>query len=374
MKWLHVVGARPNFMKIAPILRAARSMVPEIEQVLIHTGQHYDQSMSGVFFQELQIPAPDENLGIGGGSHAEQTARIMLAFEPVLIKHRPDWLVVVGDVNSTLACTLVAAKLGIKIAHVESGLRSRDMTMPEEVNRILTDAISTRLLTPSHDADENLLKEGIHESRIRRVGNVMIDTLVHTLKSAVRSDVSERLGLIPGKYVLATLHRPANVDDPATLAQIMEGLQRISEEMPVVFPVHPRTHTRIKSLEIEQADSRVILVEPVGYMECVALMRNARFVVTDSGGIQEETTYLQIPCLTARANTERPVTISHGTNRLVESTADAFEHAARMVLLEESAPVRIPPLWDGHAAERIVDALIEGLRTPKSSRHLAMAD
>ena len=360
MKILHVVGARPNFMKVAPILRAFSRHAPNVQQVLVHTGQHFDRKMSDVFFEELGIPDPDEHLGIGGGSHAEQTARIMLSFEPVLLKHQPDWLFVVGDVNSTVACTLVASKLGVPIAHVEAGLRSGDMSMPEEVNRKVTDAISDLLLTPSEDGSENLRREGVSEARIRLVGNVMIDSLVAMLPRIESCDIVKSLGFAPRQYGLVTLHRPSNVDDAATLTQVLDGLRRVSEELPLVFPVHPRTRRRMEDLGLKNTIPRVQLIDPVGYVECLALERGARIVVTDSGGVQEETTYLQVPCITVRPNTERPVTITCGTNRLVKSTSDDIYQGVKSVLAApETSEHRCPPLWDGSAADRIVDSLRE---------------
>ena len=357
---MHVVGARPNFMKVAPILRAFNRHADNVQQVLVHTGQHFDRQMSDVFFEDLGIPAPDEHLGIGGGSHAEQTARIMLSFEPVLLKHRPDWLLVVGDVNSTLACALVASKIGIPIAHVEAGLRSGDMSMPEEVNRRMTDAISNLLLTPSADGDENLRREGVPEARIRLVGNVMIDSLVAMLPSINSCDIVERLGLARHEYGLVTLHRPSNVDDPATLDQVLDGLRRVSERLPLVFPVHPRTRRRIEDLGLNQSFPRVKFIDPVGYVECLALERDAKLILTDSGGVQEEATYLQVPCLTVRPNTERPVTITCGTNKLVKSTGDDIFKEVNLVL---DRPVnsdhRCPPLWDGQTADRIVESIRE---------------
>ena len=344
-------------MKVAPILRAFATLVPNLSQVLVHTGQHFDRKMSDVFFEELEIPDPDEHLGVGGGSHAEQTARIMLNFEPVLLKHRPDWLFVVGDVNSTVACSLVASKLGVPIAHVEAGLRSGDMTMPEEVNRRITDAISSLLLTPSTDGDENLLREGVPKDRIRFVGNVMIDTLVAMLPRIKACDIVERLGCIPREYVLVTLHRPSNVDDAATLAQVLNGLRRVSEHIPIVFPVHPRTRRRMLDLGLSLDSPRVQFIDPVGYVECLALERGARIVITDSGGMQEETTYLQVRCLTVRPNTERPVTITSGTNQLVKSTGDDIYNAVKGVLAAPDTQCQhCPSLWDGRASERIVSA------------------
>lgn len=355
MKILHVVGARPNFVKIAPVLRAFHKLAPEVHQVLVHTGQHYDKGMSAVFFDELRIPAPDVHLGVGGGSHAEQTARIMMGVEPVLAKHHPDWVFVVGDVNSTLACSLVASKMGTSIAHIEAGLRSGDMTMPEEVNRRLTDAISSLLFVPSVDGEANLLREGVAEHRICLVGNVMIDTLVEMLPAIDSSGITERLGRRSGDFALVTLHRPSNVDDASTFECVLEGLRRVSEDIHLVFPVHPRTRQCMTRLGFAPDSRRMSLIEPLGYVECLALTKRARFVITDSGGMQEETTFLQVPCLTVRPNTERPITITMGTNRLVASTADCIHRAARELLQNApSSTRRCPPFWDGKAADRIV--------------------
>ncbi|WP_419187455.1 non-hydrolyzing UDP-N-acetylglucosamine 2-epimerase [Stieleria bergensis] len=356
MNILSVVGARPNFMKIAPIIRALAAADPDGQQLLVHTGQHFDQRMSDVFFRDLGLPKPDEYLGISGGSHAEQTARIMLAFEPVLLKHQPDWLVVVGDVNSTVACSLVAAKLGVPIAHVEAGLRSRDNTMPEEINRKVTDAIADRLLTPSPDADQNLFDEGVPKDRVFCVGNVMIDSLVHALPQIERADIHQQLGLQPGQYVLATLHRPSNVDDPEMLGQLVEALGQISQDQRVVFPVHPRTRQRLESKGFA-IPAEVRLIDPQGYFDFMSLMQHAGAVITDSGGVQEETTYLGVPCLTVRPNTERPITISQGTNRLVQPGRDNL--LAAWSELQNTPPQKqCPSLWDGKAAERIAACLL----------------
>jgi len=364
IKLLLVAGARPNFMKIAPLIRAIRSYngSPEaqvkIEYFLVHTGQHYDDNMSAIFFKELDIPDPDINLEVGSGSHAEQTARIMLAFEPVCLRERPDWVVVVGDVNSTAACSLVAAKLGIKIAHVEAGLRSFDRTMPEEINRLVTDALADLLLTPSEDADENLKREGIPELKIRFVGNIMIDTLVANLGKARRSRLPVRLGLKAGKFIYVTLHRPGNVDDPANLSSIMRELNHVSRRLPVVFPVHPRTRKMLDGLnDPEEEASNLMLLEPTGYHDSLWLAQKAAFVLTDSGGLQEESTYFKTPCLTLRPNTERPVTIKIGTNRLtnIETLAADMDD----ILHGRRPPGKIPKYWDGQTAGRVVKALVE---------------
>ncbi|MCO8121965.1 UDP-N-acetylglucosamine 2-epimerase (non-hydrolyzing) [Stieleria sp. TO1_6] len=357
MKILSVVGARPNFMKIAPIMRAIQAASPETQQTLVHTGQHFDEKMSDVFFRELELPKPDEHLGVSGGSHAVQTARIMLEFEPILEKHRPDWLVVVGDVNSTVACSLVASKIGIPIAHVEAGLRSRDNTMPEEINRKITDAISDLLLTPSPDGDANLIAEGVDRDRIVCVGNVMIDSLIRALPKIEASKILSELELTAGNYVLATLHRPSNVDDPQMLAQLIKALNQISASLPIVFPVHPRTRARLEAENIELADG-IKMVDPLGYFDFMALMRSAKVVMTDSGGVQEETTYLGVTCLTVRPNTERPITIDEGTNRLVQPGTETLLEAWKEV--EANPPQRrCPELWDGKAAERIAARLLQ---------------
>jgi UDP-N-acetylglucosamine 2-epimerase (non-hydrolysing) len=362
LKVLHVVGARPNFMKVAPVMRALAARPHTFEQRLVHTGQHYDDGMSQVFFDELGIAPPDENLEVGSGSHAAQTAQVMLRFEPVLQAWRPDWLVVVGDVNSTMACTLVAAKLGVRVAHVEAGLRSFDRTMPEEINRLVTDAVADLLLTPSPDADENLRREGVPEARIRQVGNVMIDTLACNLDRARAGRAPERLGVEPHRYVYVTLHRPSNVDAPESLAAIVETLRAVSRRLPVVFPAHPRTRGRLEEFGLVERltdGGAVRLVEPVGYLDSVGLAESASCVLTDSGGLQEETTFLGVPCLTLRPNTERPITISDGSNRLTtlaRLTADLDEAVA---VRDSGRNLPCPVLWDGHASERIADALAQ---------------
>lgn len=358
MKLLHVVGARPNFMKVGPVLRAGR--VAGHDQILVHTGQHYDAAMSDAFFRDLDLPAPDINLEVGSGTHAEQTARIMLGFEPVLLQHRPDWVLVYGDVNSTAAATLVASKLGIRVAHVEAGLRSRDRSMPEEINRIVTDSLADLLLTPSRDADQNLRAEGIPADRIRLVGNVMVDTLLLLREKARALGMPGRMNLAGKAYAFVTLHRPSNVDDPAILDQLLRALEDLGARMPVIFAAHPRTRQRIGQFGIAEPNGTVRVTEPLGYLETIGLVESAELVLTDSGGLQEETTVLGIPCLTARANTERPVTVTEGTNRLVPSSRSAIARAVDEVLAARQAgqfrPSR-PEGWDGHAGERIVAEL-----------------
>ncbi len=363
MRALVVAGARPNFMKVAPVL--AELSARGHQAVLVHTGQHYDVRMSDAFFRDLEIPEPDHHLEVGSGSHARQTARVMEAFEPVLLETRPDWVVVVGDVNSTLACALVAAKLkgetGSRVAHVEAGLRSGDWRMPEEVNRVLTDRLSDLLLTPSRDALANLLAEGIPEEKVEFAGNVMIDTLLAQLPAARALDLPSRLGLTRGAYAVATLHRPSNVDDPTALAEVLDALGRVAREMPVVFPVHPRTRARAEGFGLQERLDRLVLQEPLGYREMVSLTDGAAVVLTDSGGLQEETTALGVPCVTLREQTERPVTLTEGTNRMAPwpLTAHGVFAAARDAAAGgRSAPgAARPEGWDGHAAERIVAAL-----------------
>lgn len=359
LKILDVVGARPNFMKMAPVHRALGEAGNKTR--LVHTGQHYDASMSEVFFTQLGMPRPDDNLGVGSGSHAVQTARIMEAFEPLVVEHRPDLVLVAGDVNSTIACALVAKKLGVAVAHLEAGLRSFDMRMPEEINRILTDRISDLLLTPSQDADENLRREGVPDERIRRVGNAMIDSLRTHLPVATALDVPAQLGLRRGSYALVTLHRPSNVDDAAQLLRLVTMLTSLAHELPVVFPVHPRTRARLADVHVGTGsqDSGLHFIEPLGYLEFLGLQAAARLILTDSGGIQEESTALGVPCLTVRENTERPITISEGTNTLVGTDPTRILAAAREVLSEGGKQGRIPKLWDGHTAERVVQAVNE---------------
>jgi UDP-N-acetylglucosamine 2-epimerase (non-hydrolysing) len=348
-------------MKIAPVIAEMRRR-DGIHSILVHTGQHYDEAMSDSFFDDLAIPRADINLGVGSASHAVQTARIMIEFERVLQERRPDWVVVVGDVNSTMAATLVASKMSVRVAHVEAGLRSRDRAMPEEINRVVTDALADLLLTPSRDADENLLAEGIPPEKIRFVGNVMIDTLHHNLERARASNALARFGLAPREFCAMTLHRPSNVDQKDTLAGILDALDTIQQRLPIIFPVHPRTRERIKEFGLSErvfAQPRLLLTEPLGYLDFLQLYSNSRLVLTDSGGIQEETTALGIPCLTLRPNTERPITVTEGTNRVVGNDPEAIKREAMAALDSPRRAGRVPELWDGRAAERIVDALID---------------
>jgi UDP-N-acetylglucosamine 2-epimerase (non-hydrolysing) len=372
MKVIHVVGARPNFMKAAPILRAVErhnrsGEGPRIEQLLVHTGQHYDRAMSQDFFDDLGLPEPDLNLGVGSGSHAEQTGQVMVAFERLLLKDRCDLVIVVGDVNSTMACAIAAKKLGIAVAHVEAGLRSRDMGMPEEINRKVTDAIADYLFTTDRGADQNLLAEGVRPEQIFFVGNVMIDSLLAHREAAARSTILEKLGLLGANgvepYAVLTLHRPSNVDDAATLRGICEAIATISKRLRVVFPCHPRTAERLEAFGLAgffgAAGERVIRTEPLGYLDFLRLDADAKVILTDSGGIQEESTILGIPCVTLRDNTERPITIEQGTNRLCGNARDAILKACDEALTDASASARTPEKWDGRAAERIAAVLVE---------------
>lgn len=351
---LHVVGARPNYMKIAPIVRETAKYSDEFVQTLVHTGQHYDDNMSKVFFDELDLPRPDINLEVGSGSHAEQTAQVMMRFEPVVSEFKPDWVVVPGDVNSTLACALVAAKLGVKVAHVEAGLRSFDRTMPEEINRLLTDQISDLLLTHSPEANDNLIREGIAPEKIHLVGNTMIDTLVRLMPFAEKRWPVLRAEFGFERFVLVTLHRPNNVDNASGLREIMAALNEVGSHVPVFFPAHPRTRQRLSECAIEIGEG-VRLMDPLGYLDFLALEAGAAVVLTDSGGVQEETTFLGVPCLTVRPNTERPITLSRGTNQLVERNRMAIVSALRSAIERpQSVDTRRPVYWDGRAAERIV--------------------
>lgn len=354
MHILHVVGARPNFMKAAPVMRALKGRT-NVKQSLLHTGQHYDFNMSGVFFGQLGIPAPEVNLEVGPGSHGQQTAAIMSGFEPVVSEMKPDIVLVYGDVNSTVAAALVCAKLMIRVGHVEAGLRSFDRTMPEEINRLLTDQMADLLFTPSADGDRNLRREGIPSSKIFSVGNVMIDSLVRLLPAARY----EANGL-PKQYALVTLHRPSNVDDPCALRSLMKTLLDINIELKIVFPVHPRTRRRICEFGIDAKELH--LLEPMPYLEFLALTRDATVVITDSGGIQEETTYLKVPCLTLRDNTERPVTVDLGTNVLVGQENVRLRNEVSRVLEGKGKTGTVPPLWDGRASERVADVLEKVLR------------
>lgn len=348
---LHVVGARPNFMKCAPLVAALREL--GVDQKLVHTGQHYDRNMSELFFSQLGLPEPDFNLGVGSGSHATQTGRIMIGLEEVLLAERPEWVIVYGDVNSTAAAALVATKLGIQLAHVEAGLRSFDRTMPEEINRIVTDALADLLLTPSEDANRNLAREGIPAEKIELVGNLMIDTLVRLLPEARRS---ASVAAEP-RYILVTLHRPSNVDDPPWLAEIVGFLEDLAGSVPVVFPVHPRTRALLHSNGICGNGTRIRLIEPLGYLEFLALQRDAALVITDSGGVQEETTFLGVPCITVRENTERPITVEMGTNVLAGRNLLTIRRFVETALAARWKPGQRPPLWDGHAAPRAASAI-----------------
>ena len=347
-----VAAARPNFMKVAPLWHALAA-APDFAPVLIHTGQHYDANMSDDILADLDLPAPDHHLGIGSGSHAEQTGRVMIAYEALATEERPDWLVVVGDVNSTAACALAGAKLGVPVVHLEAGLRSRDRTMPEELNRLVTDVLADVLWTPSPDADDNLRAEGIPHERISRVGNIMLDSFEMVRPKAEAAGVPAELGLADGGYGVVTLHRPSNVDAPDSLAGLVEALAAVQRELPLVFPVHPRTARRLDETGLRSTLERsgVRLIEPVAYVRFMSLVLGAAAAITDSGGIQEETTYLGIPCLTLRENTERPITIEQGTNRLV--TAATLPAALREALAGTRAPVR-PEYWDGRTAGRCV--------------------
>ena len=399
-KWILVVGARPNFMKVAPLIRAidkrnssCPSSLITIHYVLVHTGQHYDANMSDAFFRDLRLPNPDLHLGVGSGNHGEQTGRVLIEFERVLLKEQPDLVIVVGDVNSTLACTLAAVKLQIPVAHVEAGLRSFDRKMPEEINRLLTDAISDYLFTPSPEGDENLAKEGIPQEKIFLVGDIMVDSLLFHLDQAKQTNILVRLGLKPSNtyaltsdlrlppsvvpYALMTLHRPANVDDMQSLDRIIRGLLEVSAHFPILFPVHPRTAKQVKAFGMEGSfqfhsspdikpedyfeggslKRKIHCFEPLGYLDFLNLMAHAKVVLTDSGGIQEETTVLNIPCITLRDTTERPITLTEGTNVLVHNDPEKIVAEANKVLEGRRRVGQCPSLWDGHTAERIVGIL-----------------
>jgi UDP-N-acetylglucosamine 2-epimerase (non-hydrolysing) len=355
---LSVVGARPNFMKIAPIARELARYPDVFSNTIVHTGQHYDSKLSAVFFDELEIPRPDINLNVGSGSHAQQTAAVMSAFEPLVVERQPDLVLVVGDVNSTLACSLVAAKCRVRVAHVEAGLRSRDREMPEEINRVLTDQISSLLFTTERTAADNLRAEGIAADRIHFVGNVMIDTLLRHRDRARRMQSYRQYGVCAGQYALLTLHRPSNVDDPEVFGRLVRAIARIASDWVVLFPVHPRTRPTVERSEgvAELVGAgRLQLLEPLGYLEFLGLMEASRVVLTDSGGVQEETTILGVPCLTLRTTTERPVTVTHGTNQVVGTDPAAIVEGYRRAL--ETKPTGVPELWDGDAAKRVVEVL-----------------
>jgi UDP-N-acetylglucosamine 2-epimerase (non-hydrolysing) len=361
LRIINIVGARPNLPKIAPLMREMQRH-PEIEPILVHTGQHYDEALSDIFFRQMGIPTPQVNLEVGSGSHAAQTAEVLKRVEPVLIERRPDLVLVVGDVNSTIAVSLAAVKLGISVAHVEAGLRSFDRSMPEEINRILTDALADYLFVTEEDAIQHLLKEGRPRESIYLVGNVMIDSLRHFLPLAQKSAIGEQLALKNGaawqRFAVLTLHRPSNVDSTEKLAELLGAIDSIAAQVPVIFPVHPRTQQRLAQAGIK-THLQLKLIPPIGYLDFLCLLSKATLVLTDSGGIQEETTALGVPCLTLRENTERPITISEGTNQLIGTDPAKIIAAAHDILAGKGKPGRIPPFWDGHAAARIVDVLLK---------------
>jgi len=369
LKILNIVGARPNLPKIAPLIREMQRH-PEIDPILVHTGQHYDERLSDIFFKQMGIPAPHVNLEVGSGSHAAQTAEILKRIEPVLLEREPDLVLVVGDVNSTIAVSLAAVKLGIQVAHVEAGLRSFDRSMPEEINRLLTDALADYLFVTEEDAIQHLLKEGRPREAIYFVGNVMIDSLRHFLPIAQQSAVGDELGLKSGvnwnRFAVLTLHRPSNVDSTEKLAELLGAIDAVAKEIPVIFPVHPRTKQKLAQAGIK-THANLRLIDPVGYLDFLCLLSKATLVLTDSGGIQEETTALGVPCLTLRENTERPITISQGTNLLVGTDPVKIVAAAQDSLSGKSKGGRIPPLWDGRAAERIVEILLREVPRRKSA-------
>ena len=350
-----VAGARPNFMKIAPVFFEILKHPGEFSPMIVLTGQHYDRSMSGIFLDDLKLPSPEVNLKVGSGSHAVQTARILTSFERTLLERKPDLVVVVGDVNSTLACALAAAKLKVRVAHVEAGLRSFDKDMPEEINRVVTDSVSDMLFTTCQDAEENLRREGHSPQKIHFVGNPMIDSLLRYKEMFMRSRVLEKHGLSAKSYCLLTLHRASNVDRKETFQNIMSAIGRIGKQIPVIFPVHPRSRSMLAEIGLEK--SGIILTEPLGYLDFLKLEENSKLVLTDSGGIQEETTFFGVPCLTLRENTERPVTITQGTNRLVGLNPRVIIREAEAVLQNGNRNVPAPALWDGKASERIVEVL-----------------
>ena len=360
MRIVNIVGARPNLVKISPLLREMHRH-SEIEPLLVHTGQHYDEKLSDIFFRQMAIPEPDVNLEVGSGSHAWQTAEVLKRIEKILLETKPDLLLVVGDVNSTIAASLAASKIGIKVAHVEAGLRSFDRSMPEEINRVLTDALADYLFVTEEDAIENLLREGRPRESIHMVGNVMIDALRHFMPIAQQSQIMNELNLVngtgPAPFAVLTLHRPSNVDSAPTLAKLLGALEQVANELPIIFPVHPRTHERLR--EVQRRDHPGLrIIPPVGYLDFLCLLNQARVVLTDSGGIQEETTALGVPCLTLRENTERPITVTQGTNQIVGQDPRKILAATRDILGGKIQKGRIPDLWDGHAAERIVKILL----------------
>lgn len=366
-KIVSVVGARPNFMKMAPIIRALQARPNRAQHFLIHTGQHYDDKMSGSFFDALKMPSPDVNLGVGSGSHAEQTGRVMMAIEPVLQDIRPDLVIVVGDVNSTLAGALTAKKLLLRVAHVEAGLRSFDMTMPEEINRLCTDAIADLLFTTDRLANENLKREGIAEAKIHFVGNVMIDSLLAHRDVAKATRYHEKFGLVPERYGVMTLHRPSNVEDRDTLAGLLDAIIASVGDLPVIFPIHPRTRARVEQFGLadrfvsQAGKPGIFLTEPLGYIEFLSLNSSARLVLTDSGGLQEEATILGVPCVTLRETTERPITVSEGTNRIAGTSPAGVRAAIAAALKDPVRSDRKPEKWDGHAAQRIADIILSAI-------------
>jgi UDP-N-acetylglucosamine 2-epimerase (non-hydrolysing) len=357
-KIISVVGARPNFMKVAPVHRAFRLYKDKAEHLICHTGQHYDEKMSKIFFEDLGLPHPDFYLGVGSGSHAEQTAKVMIEFEKTLLKEKPDLVIVVGDVNSTVACTLVASKLHIKTAHIEAGLRSFDRTMPEEINRLLTDAISDFLFVSEESGLKNLEKEGIPPEKVSFVGNVMIDSLIHNLSKAESSGVMKEFGLSPSEFILVTLHRPANVDSKEFIKNLIHLFDTLAEKRKIIFPVHPRTRKNFLDFGFNPESSGILLTDPIGYVDFLALTKNAELIITDSGGIQEESTYLGVQCITVRDNTERPVTTTIGTNHLVGTNLKAVEKTAIEILNGNKKEGKIPELWDGKTAERIAQIIV----------------
>jgi len=354
-----IVGARPNYMKAAPVFRELQKCPAEFHCRLVHTGQHYDEKMKDIFFRELELPEPEIYLGVGSGRHGEQTGKIMIAYERVILKDRPDLVLVAGDVNSTVACSLVAVKLHIKVGHIEGGLRSRDWSMPEEINRIVTDSISDYLFTTCHDADENLLREGIAPEKIHFVGNPMIDSLYHYLPQFDQSQIQAQLGIQKGDYILITLHRPSNVDQDEIFRGLFDTLERIQERIPVIFPMHPRTRKMLQEFGMGHYLNlpNLKITEPLGYHDFMKLQKDAKLVLTDSGGIQEETTVLGVPCLTLRENTERPITILEGTNELVGSDPQKIYEHTMAILDGQIKRGKIPEFWDGHAAARIIAIL-----------------
>lgn len=365
MKIILVAGARPNFMKIAPLIweiKKRKKSQKKIKYKFIHTGQHYDIQMSDIFFKDLNLPTSDINLGVGSASHAVQTANIMIKFEKVCLEEQPDLIVVVGDVNSTIACTLVAVKLGIKVAHVEGGLRSFDRTMPEEINRILTDSIADYIFTTCDDANKNLKREGVDRKKIHFVGNIMIDTLLNFKKEAVEKQTHKKFGLNKKNYAVLTLHRPSNVDEKESLEKILKAIEKVSAKIPVLFLIHPRTRKFIENYNLFSNfndSSYIIFEKPLGYLEFLNIMINAKFLMTDSGGIQEETTALKIPCLTLRKNTERPITIKLGTNTLVANDEDKILINVKKIMKNNyKNDSRIPKYWDGNVAKRIINIII----------------